>query len=166
MSSSEVIASIAAFLSLVSIGVSLWAVSRASRFSNYQLRLSNRTELHKILLEIDRELLHDPSLDAMFKSRSAPLPPSTEPFEIIKQSNYVLMYFSMFELAFAQFNEIKGLSSTEQEVWEAWNRNMKDFFNDCLRAREMWTRYRDGYYLSFQNHIDRLVARLDAAENS
>jgi hypothetical protein len=110
--------------------------------SNYQLRLSNRTELHKILLEIDRELLHDPSLYAMFRSNPGSLQAGTSPEDIAKQDIYVAMYLNMFELSFAQFKELKGLSPAEKEISEAWDRFIVSFFRDCIRAKTTWDRFR------------------------
>ncbi|HLG13601.1 MAG TPA: hypothetical protein VJH03_03625 [Blastocatellia bacterium] len=166
MSQSDIIASIAAGLAALSFIVSLWAAYKASKFSDYQVRLSNRAELHKILLDIDRELLHDPSLHAMFKSATGSVPASISPLDIAKQDTYAAMYLNMFELSFAQFKEIRGLSATEQEVSEAWDAFILSFFEDCIRARPTWARFRSTYYSSFRDYIDGLIAKLDAKERT
>ncbi|MFY9554379.1 MAG: hypothetical protein WAV47_06615 [Blastocatellia bacterium] len=153
-------------LSISSVVISLWAAFKASSLSSSQLRLSNRLELHKLLLEIDRELLHDPSLFSMFKSNVASLPPSTTPVELAKQDVYVTMYLNMFEVAFAQFKELRRLSSVEREISAAWERFIVSFFQDCHRAKPVWDRFKDTYYASFRSHIDELVQRSDVGEGN
>lgn len=158
MTSSDFIAIIAVGFSALSLIVSFWAAYKAAKLSNYQLRLSNRAELHTMLLEIDREMLHDPSLAVMFRSSSRFASSSTSPIDIDKQDVYVTMYLNLFELSFAQFKELKGLTSAEKEVSEAWDKFILSFFEDCIRAEEIWARYRSTYYSSFRDYIDNLIS--------
>jgi len=164
MTPSDFIAIIAAGFSALSLIVSIWAAYKATKLGNYQLRLSNRTELHTMLLEIDREMLHDPSLAVMFKTSSRFTSSSTSPIDIDKQDVYVTMYLNLFELSFAQFKELKGLTPAEEEVSEAWDRFILSFFEDCTRAREVWARYRATYYSSFRDYIDDLIREADNVE--
>ena len=166
MTSSDIIATFAAGLSALSLIVSLWAAYKASKFSNYQLRLSNRSDLHNMLLEIDREMLHDPTLSSMFKSNPTFSPSPTSPTATIKEDTYVYMHLNLFELSFAQFKEIKDLSSVEKEVSAAWDRTIISFFEDCPRATHTWLRFRETYYSSFRDYIDRLIADTSPSCNS
>jgi hypothetical protein len=161
MSSSDIIATTAAGLSALSLIISLWSAYRTTKLSDYQLRLSNRAELHKMLLEIDREMLHDPSLYAMFKSNPAPTSFATSPEDVAKQDMYVSMYLNLFEFSFLQLKEIKRLTQAEKEVSEAWDRFIVSFFEDCIRAKVTWIRFRDTYYSSFRDYIDKLAMVTD-----
>lgn len=166
MALSDFIASFAVLMSGLSLLISLWIAYKSAKFSDCQLRLSNRAELHKILLEIDRELLHDPSLNSMFRSNPAGLRASSLPLDTRKQEIYFAMYLNLFELSFAQFKEIKNLSLAEKEVSEAWDRFIISFFEDCVQAKVLWSRFGDTFYSSFRSYIDLIVAQVDAKEKS
>lgn len=164
MTATDVIAFIAVGLSGLSLIVSIWAAYKATKLSDYRLRLSNRAQLHAMLLEIDREMLHDPSLATMFKSSSSFASLPTSSIELDKQVSYVTMYLNLFELSFAQFKELKGLTSAEKEVSEAWDRFIVSFFEDCIRAKETWDKYRPTYYSTFRDYVDRLVREANDIE--
>ncbi len=158
MDISDFISLIALVFSGLSLCLSLWAVVKSSKFSNYQLRLSNRAELHKMLLEIDRECLHDPSLHSMFKSESVTDRASSNlSTDSVKQETYIKMYLNMFELSFAQFKQIKSLSSSEKEIAEAWDHFIIYFFRNCTSASAIWSKISDTYYVSFRDYIENLI---------
>lgn len=162
MSTSESIAAVAAIFAAFSVVVSLWAAHRASKFSDNQLRLSNRADLHMLLLELDRELLHDPSLYSMFRSRPSGVSKPASPEHIVKLDTYVVMYLNLFELAHAQFRNLQLLTPHEREVAEAWNTFAVDFFADCERAIPVWHQWRQNYYASFREHVDEVVRNVES----
>lgn len=145
-------------LSVASLVIATWAALKANRLSTDDLRISRRSELHAILLEIDREILHDPSLYGMFRSCPIDMPKSDDPFLLAKQDIYVAMHLNLFEMAFAQFKDLSRMTQAEREISEAWESFVVSFFEDCTRALPVWNRYRHTYYASFQSYIDRLIA--------
>lgn len=161
MSPTELATSI---ISIVSIAIALWAAYKAADLSSHQMRLGNRAVLHRMLLEIDRELLHDPDLYSMFKSN--PLPESGNQPDLRKEEMYVAMYLNMFEFSFAQFKELKNLTGSEAEVSQAWDRFIVSFFDDCLPARSAWAKLKGTYYVSFAKYIDSLLADMDRIGSS
>jgi hypothetical protein len=146
-------------LSVASLAIAMWAALKANRLSTDDLRISRRSELHAFLLEIDRELLHDPRLYGMFKSCPIDMPKSDDPLLLAKQDIYVAMYLNLFEMAFAQFKDLRGMTQAEREISEAWGSFVVSFFEDCTRARPVWERYRNTYYVSFQDYVNRLIAK-------
>ncbi len=148
--------------SLVSLAVAIWAAIKANRLSSHEIRLARRIEIHGLLQELDREILHDPSLFGMFRSspgsrvHTPSLPPE-------KQEMYVAMYLNVFEAAPSVFRETRKLSAAEREVAAAWGWFVRSFFEDCIPARGVWEKHRTVYYDSFQDFVDGIVAAIPAS---
>lgn len=124
--------------------------------AGHDIRLARRLEIHALLLDLDRELLHDPSLFRMFHSVPDGKPDvSSVPQE--KQEMYVLMYLNVFEAAYSTFRETRRLSRTEREIAVAWSEGIRYFFLDCIPATHVWWKHRDGYYATFRDYVDSLV---------
>ena len=164
MSPTDQIALASAIAAVLSAAVAVWAASRASRLTDHQIRLANRADLHQVLLEVDRELLNNPSLASMFRSRPVGLSPATTPEDVVRQEAYVAMYLNMFELAHSQFGEISTLTKEEAESAAAWHAFIADFFHDCERAPLVWSSLRRLYYGAFRAHIDDVVQRVSSTE--
>lgn len=163
MSIAEVVTSI---LATVSIVLSLWAAMRAGKVGFDELRLSKRVDLHSMLLDIDKVLVDEPRIAALFKSIGADLPPIDDPLLIVKGDVYIQMHLNLFELSFSQFKELKLLNRAEEEISDAWDRTIVEFFKDCDRAEVVWRRQRDEYYDGFREYVDKLSRKaLDAMGN-
>lgn len=152
-------------ISLVSLLIAIWAAIKANRLSSHEIRLARRIELHGLLLEIDRELLHDPSLFGMFRSNPGGKD-TTSTLAPEKQEMYVVMYLDLFEAAHSVFRETRRLSAAEREVVAAWERFVKSFFEDCIPAPAIWKKHRADFYDSFRNFVDGIVATIPSSENA
>jgi hypothetical protein len=153
---------IALAIAAASAAVSLWAAATSRRHSDYQLRLANRAHLHNLLLEVDREILRDPSLWHAFKSNPMPARASPcSPEDAAKHEMYAVMYLNVFEFAHIQLKELRKISPAEKETREAFEQFLVDFFADCIVARDVWNKYKHTYYRSFRRDVDELVARAD-----
>lgn len=144
-------------LSLISLVVSIWAAKKANEIAGNELRLSRRADLHNMLFEIDREALNNPELLAIFKSSG--MKPSEEPMKIAQYDRYIYLFFNVFELSHSQFKVLRGMTSDEQEISQAWDKTIGWFFDDCYRARVVWEDIRANTYSTFRNYIDGIACK-------
>lgn len=137
--------------------VSLWAARKASDQTTYDLKLSNRAALHGMLLEIDRELLHDPALAAFFDNGAEA---TLTKDQLARLRAYACMYFNLFEMAFAQFNDVERLTASEKEFSDAWDRLARDVLNRSQIARAYWPEIKHAYYTAFQSYVDAMLIEI------
>jgi len=150
---------------ILAIAISVWAARMAREVGIRELQLSRRAELHSMLLDLEKEMLHDTRLIRIYRS-DASAHPSTDPLEVARLEQYVRMHFGLFELLHSEFRVLTRLNKDEREISDGWHRFMADFFRQSEVARRVWKREGDIYYRSFRDDIDRLIARIEVEEAS
>ena len=64
------------------------------------------------------------------------------------------------EWSFEFLTDVLKIDPKEVERYEAWDRFVRDFFNDCSASIEVWNSVKSLYYLSFQRYIDDIISSI------
>jgi hypothetical protein len=98
-----------------------------------QLRLANRNEFQRLTLEINKEVIRDPSLDAF----DSPSGGANRPPDRVKLEALAHVYLNMFELVYTYYQESERLSQREQEEWRVWQELIRLKVADSLILRDV-----------------------------
>lgn len=147
-------------IALISLVISYITAVKANLATNNDLRLSRRAELHSLMQAIEQVLIDKPELVLMFKSEQDHsgqynLPP------LAVQEAYVFMHLNLFELAYSINLETSHLSANQNEISEAWDATIENFFINCIPACSIWQEYKALYYKSFRDHVDNILVKLN-----
>lgn len=145
-------------IAVISLLFSSYTAFKTNQIANNEIRLSRRTELHSLMHTIEQVLIDKPELALIFKSEADHKGKYTEP-SVAVQEAYVFMHFNLFELAYSLFKETSELSKNEQEIQEAWNCTIENFFDNCIPSTSLWNEHKSTYYKSFRNHIDFILQK-------
>lgn len=125
MTSTEILTIILSSVSLLVSVIASIAAYKSYLVGKQQLRLSSINEFQKILIDINKELIRDPSLWAMYDDRpfgkSSPKDSSSD----AKIEALIYLKLNLFELVHHFFNSQIGLSEREKHAWHAWDKFIK-----------------------------------------
>jgi hypothetical protein len=144
-------------VSFVSLAISLIAAYKTYTFSEYQLRLSNRTEFQKLLVDIDKSLIEHPELWAIYDSYSALR--EADPVGRVRLQAFAHMVLNIFECVFAFYGDSPKLTNAEQESFQAWKGFLKFTLQESSLTRELLNtpKLRAMYHAKFLEEIDSIL---------
>lgn len=148
-------------ISIISLAVATFAAYKTYVFNHLQFRLINRNEFQKIYIEIDKELIREPCLWAIYDSHPIAKKEYNDLIEKARLEAFVYMHLNMFELAFIFFHESKGITKAEKKTWQGWDEGLKDFIRDSSLAREIISQPEilKLYSSNFLNHIKSYISK-------
>ena len=103
-----------------------------------QLKLANRLELQKMLLELNKEFLRDPSLCAyrdLYRSRLNIETITDEHRDRIETILHMLL--NLLELVFIYFSPNKSMTKVDKREWEIWQNYFRNTLQDSSFLRTM-----------------------------
>lgn len=155
MSSNEILT---LFIAIVSLILSGFAASKAYALGSFQLRLSNRIEYQKLLFEIDKQLMQDPSLWAMYNEH-ADLLDRTDRVQKLKLEAFICFHINLLEVVYVFFQNVTVLTKEEKEVSKAWDRWTRYLIDNCsgLRAALMRPERDNLYNASFVRYVTGIL---------
>lgn len=105
----------------VSLVISAFAAYKAYWLSGYQLRVSHRVEYQKLLVEIDKMLINDPTLWAVYDSHPLAAQKTDHPVEKAKRDAFLQYHADVLEVVYVFFKEARFLTPAEEKVVKAWD---------------------------------------------
>ncbi|HEY3138909.1 MAG TPA: hypothetical protein VGL29_23010 [Blastocatellia bacterium] len=155
MTSNELITLSIAILSLI---VSGFAAYKAYTLGSYQLRLSNRIEYQKLLFEIDKQVMQDPSLSAMYDDHASLLD-TNDPLNRAKLDAFISFHINLLEVVYVFFQNVRVLTGEEKEVSRAWDRWTKYLVENSfeLRSALMRPEVDDFYNATFLLYVRQIL---------
>jgi len=133
-----------------------------------QLRLANRNEFQRLTLEINRELIRDPSLDAF----DHPDPNGTREPAQVRLEALAYIYMNMFELIYQYYHPSDNagtLTQREEEEWRVWDETIKSTLDNSLILRAVVEKEESPriYYAGFVDYIKTVLRQVqDDSPNS
>lgn len=120
---------------IVSLSVSLFSLLVAGLAAYYsyalgarQLHLASRHEFKKLLLELDKELMRDPSLWGLDISHPMAKIDADSPVQRAKLEAFAFYKLNLFNMVFVYASESRSSSSADSELFEGLDR----YCRDCL----------------------------------
>ena len=97
-----------------------------------QSRLANRNEFQRLTLEVNKEVIRDPELDA-FDHQGEPRPPKK-----VKLEALAYIYMNMFELVYEYYHPFAADQTAQDEKeWRVWQEVMKSTVKDSAALRDV-----------------------------
>jgi hypothetical protein len=127
-------------LSVVSLLVAGFAAYRTYALSHSQLRIAARHEFQRLLLDIDKELVRDPSLWGVYDAHPMGLAGPADPMHKAKLEAFAYMLINMCHVAFVFSQEMRSHGKIDEEVYTTWTGTFEDFLKGSSLGREILAR--------------------------
>ncbi len=131
----DTVAAVTLAISLVSLTVSALAAYFSHGIAARQIRLANRNEFSKLLLEVNRELVRDPFLNYYRDSRRPPGLPPFDHLQAAKLDSFGYILLNVAELIFDYHTHAGRRSAAERRGWESWRGVFRDLLGDSSVVR-------------------------------
>jgi hypothetical protein len=153
-------------ISLVSLSISVFAGFKTYLFSEYQLRLSNRNEFQKLLVDINKTMVEHPELWAIYDSYPVPREGLADPIGRAKLQAFAYMMLNVFECVFAFYGDSPRLTRAERNAFDAWKGFLRNTLENSSFARELVgnPNLRTMYHAKLMAEIDSVLASQPAAQ--
>ena len=149
-------------LSLVSLGIASFAAWRAYQLAHTQLRLANRNEFQRMLIDLDKELIANPRLWAVYDSNPMPNERIEDPVEQARVEAFAYMHLNVFELVYSFFNDPGDLTRVERGAWQQWDAHLRVFLKGSSLAQTLMhspdvaEMYAPSFVKHVRSHVDEL----------
>lgn len=146
-------------ISLVSLSISIIVGYKTYIFSEYQLRLSNRNEFQKLLVDVNKTLVEHPELWAIYDSYPVPRERLADPMERARLHAFTHMVLNICECVFAFYGDSSRLTKAESASFDAWKGFLRDTLQQSSFARELVsnTNIRTMYHAKLIAEIDSVL---------
>jgi len=128
------------FLSILSLVIAAFAAYRTYVLSEYQLRLNTRNEFQKLTLEIQKELIRDPELYAVYDDHPMVLRRQQNPELYYRLEAFAYMVLNVFDTVFCFYGDSKKLTKSENRSFQMWHGLLADFLRKSSIARTILDR--------------------------
>lgn len=162
MSTSDIITLSVALLSLVLSG---FAAYKAYNLGNHQLRVVNRIEYQKLLFDIDKQLMQDPALWAIYDNHPLSAQKKDDPTEKGKREAFLHYHANLLELVYVFFCDARWLTADEKLVANAWDGWTKYLIANSSEFRTLLSRadLKESFNAKFVSNIEKLLAAYRAS---
>jgi hypothetical protein len=124
-------------ISLVSLSISIFAAYKTYGLGEYQLRLANRNEFQKLLIDVNKVLVERPELWAIYDSHPIPREGLRDPKERARLEALAYMLLNVFECVFTFYGDSPRLTKAERESFAAWKGFLNNLLQDSSLMREL-----------------------------
>jgi hypothetical protein len=130
---------IAVVISAIALVVSLWSARRGWRFNLASLRKATRNYYMTALFDINRQLIANPQLWAVYGTIVAPTQSTAagQEQEAGRRLAFIWYHLNLYEMVYAEFqlNRLTTLDYDDRKFWESWDRYVRSFLSNSAEAR-------------------------------
>lgn len=132
MTNTEVLSIVFSTISVLVAAFATFAAYKTYTLAKLQLRLDKVNEFQKALLDMNKELLRDPSLWAIYED-------SIPSDSLLRQKLEAFAYIkiNLAEMVYTFFHGPVELAEYEEQVWKVWHRLFQHEKNSCVLLREI-----------------------------
>lgn len=152
----EVVKLFVGILTPVAIAIVGYVISnklerQRSELTRLQIRLASRNEFQKLTLEINKEVIRDPSLDEFDH------PGQKRDQAAVKIEALAYITMNMFELVYEYYKIHEALTEREDAEWKVWEAMIQDGLAESPALRELvWAPDSERIYIKeFYDYIKR-----------
>jgi hypothetical protein len=153
-------------ISGVALFVSVIVAIKSSRLAEVQLRYISRNHYMNALFDIDRQMLNNPSLWAIFDSHPLARNKSMDAEEQAKRQAFLLFHLNLFDNIYEDYQRRLKLRKRDREYWESWNHWIKYVMRSSSEARDLFfSCKKDGIYPEhFLMYMSTIIEGLNASD--
>jgi hypothetical protein len=159
---------IAVIISLVSLGVSVYVERRAARLNESAFRRTAEHDHIAALLELDRVLISNPELWAIYDDHPLARQPRTRGGRLAaaRREAFIFSHLNIFELVHDFYHGSIHLRACDRRYWAAWDRYIRQFFRTCSEARTIFRQPRahEIYAETFTGYAREIIRSVEGEE--
>jgi len=107
-------------MAVLALGVSGYTYFRTYNLTDRQVRFANRTEFHKLLVDLNKECIRDPSLHGFYDKYQPQTDRRDDPELAAKLKSFGQMQLNMFEMVYLFYHVDGVLQADELDYWNTW----------------------------------------------
>jgi hypothetical protein len=148
-------------ISIIALLVSGLAAYRSYALNEYQVRLNSRLEFNKLLLEINKAALADPSLLSIYDEFS------DVPADPKKLWVFAYMNLNVFETVFTFYWDSDRIRAQERSSYETWIAFLRNIIETSEFARHFLKQpqVRQLYHPKLIHEIDEILRNIEFASS-
>jgi hypothetical protein len=129
--------------------------------THWQTHLTARHEFQKLLLDVNKELIRDPTLWGVWHDHPMNAVNRDDPLQKAKLEAFVYMKLNIYHIVFEFSREAGKQGSERRAVLDSWTRTCSDFLNNSKLAKEILARpdTRTVYDPEFLAFLESLIKR-------
>lgn len=133
------------------------------RNSRIAIRLTVKSNYMTALFEIDKQMIANPTLWAIYDSKKDLLKEPDDKNEKVKRRSFISYHFNLFEVTHSNYTQIANVADSDKEFWESMLKYIKQFLRDSSEARDFIKEpdNRELYLPAFVNLIDSIIAEIE-----
>jgi hypothetical protein len=182
----ELINLIAIIISVVSLIVSLYVGIKITRFNEASIRRASRLDYTRLLVDLDRILIDEPKLWAMFDSHPLSKKKTSDPEEKARRDAFIYLHFNIFDIVHdfymhiigkkrridvvnALYKCIFGKERVDQceidaDYWKSWDRYIRQVLEGSSEARAIFKdpKTREAYSNEFADYVSKIINEIES----
>ena len=129
---------LAVAISAIALAVSLWSARRGWRFNLASLRKITRNNQMTALFDINRQLIANPQLWAVYGTAiPSPQSPTGLDQEALRRLAFIWYHLNLYEMVYAEYplHRLAPLDYDDRKFWESWDAYIRSFLASSAEAR-------------------------------
>jgi hypothetical protein len=152
---------LALIVSVFSFIVSAISIFIVRHFNKVALRNSTKQEHARTLFDINKLLISDPELWAIYDKHEITQVIVKDIRNKSKRQALIYLYINFFDTVFNFYNKQIKKDPNDQREWEAWVKFMDHFFKDSIEARQTFQSAYTWYPKDFAKFINQLIHKME-----
>jgi hypothetical protein len=132
-------------VSIISFCLTFLTVIFTYRFNRITIRNSAKQEHQKMLLDIDKILITEPSLWTIYDNHNLNSTTVRTPELEAKKEALIFYYLNFFDVVYEFYNKHIIQNKNDKETWKAWKEYMDSFIRGSSQARSIIKRSKQWY---------------------
>lgn len=150
-------------ISIVSFVLTAVTVIFTYRFNRITIRNSAKQEHQKMLLDINKMLLAEPVLWAVYDDHPMSAEIDLTPEMQAKLDALIYYYLNFFDVVYEFYNIHIIANKNDKETWKSWKAYIRKFISGSARSRELIKQsgslYEEGVYGFYHEIINEVEAQ-------
>lgn len=144
---------------LFALGLSVYTFFHTYRLTDRQVHFANRNEFHKLLVELNKECIRDPSLRCFYDKYQPPSGSRDDPQLVAKLESFGQMQLNMFEMVYLFYHQDGVLRADEIDYWNTWEKFFRHTIERSLVMRGLLSRtdLKEYYSSNFVGYVTGLM---------
>src|SRR5438128_3695797 len=156
MSGWQKAATIATFIQLFVVGISLWFIGSQLKQQRMLSRAANSQAIVGLATPLNLKVL-DRSLSELWVKGDEGIEKVTDPQEQrVEKEQYetiIANYMTFYENVYSQHAE--GL--LDDKIYEGWDKDLANFIDET-KMEKRWNKWKNSYRKDFSDHVDQIIA--------
>ncbi len=150
-------------ISIFSLIISTIAAVIIWKFNSISIRNTSRQEHNKLMLEINKLLIENPELWAVYDNHpvNKSIKDTSDHLVHAKRTAFIYHYINFFDILFDFYNRQIFQNKNDKADWKAWDSFITHYFKGSTEAREV---YKNSFGLFDDDFSRYIMAKINEIE--